>query len=138
MNRIKISMLSCVLGTVLITLVVAAPVAQATDANPWTLVPSQNVGTGPNAFLSVAAISANNVWTVGYSTTGSVRQTLIEQWNGISWNVVPSPNPTGSNINTHGAVTAISANDIWAVGEYFNSSTNNDQTLSEHCDGTSG
>ena len=47
-------MLSCVLGTVLITLLAAAPVAQAADANPWILVPSQNVGTGANAFLDLA------------------------------------------------------------------------------------
>ena len=133
MNRLKIS--SCILGTLLAVLFVTAPVVEA-SSGAWTLVSSPNVGSGNNDLLGVAAVSANNVWAVGYSTTGSVRQTLIEQWNGTSWNVVTSPNPTGSTISTLGAVTVISANDIWAVGEYLNSSSV-DVTLAEHWNGTS-
>src|SRR5258706_5160860 len=38
---------------------------------------------------------------------------LIEHWNGSSWSVVSSPN--GSNELY--AVAAVSANDVWAVGQ---------------------
>src|SRR5439155_2016741 len=83
-----------------------------------------------------AAVSANDVWAVGYYTVfGSADHTLIEHWNGASWGIVPSPNP-GSNNYLYGVV-ALSANDIWAVGEYIDSSGVYRRTLVEHWNGTS-
>ena len=42
----------------------------------------------------VACTSATNCYAVGGSTNASsVASTLIEQWNGHGWAVVPSPNP---------------------------------------------
>jgi len=50
-----------------------------------------------------------------------------------SWSVVPSPNP--STYNYLNGVTAISANDAWAVGYY--DGTGVDGNLTEHWNGTS-
>ena len=50
------------------------------------------------------------MWAVG--STGS--QSLIEHWDGTSWNVVSSPKLSKGGSLT--AVTAISTNDVWAVG----------------------
>jgi len=101
----------------------------------WNLVCSPNVGT-KSQLNGVAAVSASDVWAVGFSTTsGGVQQTLIEQWNGTSWNVVSSPN-VGTSNNVLNAVAVVSATDIWAVGSSTNSS-GAFQTLIEHWNGTS-
>jgi hypothetical protein len=81
----------------------------------WNIIASPNTGT-QSQLNGVAAVSASNVWAVGFSTPSSgVRQTLIEQWNGSSWNVVTSPN-VGTSSNQLSAVAVVSASDIWAVG----------------------
>src|SRR5438045_3059666 len=47
----------------------------------WSIVPSPNVGSGNNSLASVAAISANDVWAVGYYTLTDRYQTLTEHWD---------------------------------------------------------
>jgi len=71
----------------------------------------------------------NNKWAVGTSYINNTQQTLIEHWDAITWGIVPSPNLSG--VNALYRVTAIAANDIWAVG------TASVNTLVEHWDGTS-
>ena len=65
----------------------------------------------------VAAVSANDIWAVGYSSDPSTgaSHTLTEHWDGTAWSVVPSPDTTtGLNILT--AVTALSTGNVVAVG----------------------
>ena len=64
----------------------------------------------------------------------SPSQTLIEHWNGTSWSIVSSPNPGAGGLN---GVAIISATDIWAVGAFFNTTSNITQTLIEQWNGTS-
>ena len=52
-----------------------------------------------------------------------------------NWTVVSSPN-SGSSFNELNGVAVVSANDIWAVGDYTNS--NIYQTLIEHWNGSPG
>ncbi|HJU44995.1 MAG TPA: fibronectin type III domain-containing protein [Vicinamibacterales bacterium] len=88
------------------------------DGTQWTIVPSPNPGDQVNALLGVAALSATDVWAVGYwFGTGSEANidTLILHWDGIGWSQVPSPNIAGV-ANQLAGVTAISSSDIWAVG----------------------
>lgn len=103
----------------------------------WSIVHSPNPTGILHVLNGVAAVTPNNVWAVGdyYSTSQSAYLSLIEHWNGTNWQVVPSPSENYiTNLN---AITAISANDIWAVGttEPANSATG--FTLIEHWDGTS-
>lgn len=109
----------------------------------WKIVPSPNVGTGTygNQLKSVAVVSANDVWAVGFSphpsgTPQYIQQTLIEHWTGSSWNVIPSPNPAGNTYVELNGVAAISANDIWAVGHGGDPSSIPLRTLTEHWNGT--
>jgi hypothetical protein len=109
----------------------------------WKIVSSPNVGTGThgNRFNAVAVVSANDVWAVGFSPHPSgtplyIRQTLIEHWNGSSWSVVASPNPTGKTDVVLNGIAAVSANDVWAVGHSGDASSIPLQTLTEHWDGT--
>ena len=108
----------------------------------WRIVSSPNVGTGTygNQLNGVAVVSANDVWAVGFSPHPSgtplyIRQTLIERWNGNSWSVVASPNPTGDTDVVLNGVAAVSANDIWAVGHAGDASSI-PQTLTLHWDGS--
>ena len=103
------------------------------DGAHWQIVKSPNPGSIYNSLYAVTAVSATNVWAVGYyvNTTG-VTQTLTEHWNGTSWSVVKSPSP-GSGDDLRG-VAAVSANDVWATGYTFNGSSI--QTLVEHWNGT--
>ena len=92
---------------------------------------------GQRAWLNgVIAVAANNVWAVGTRSVRpahgrwSVFQTLIEHWDGSTWKRIPSPNigPATNKRTRKGwepasdnrlvGVTAVSARNIWAVGEY--------------------
>jgi hypothetical protein len=106
---------------------------QTTSCGAWNVISSPNVpGSGENNLLGVTAVSDKNIWAVGYYI--GTPKTLIEHWNGTSWNVVPSPSP-GSGYNMLRGVTAISASNIWAVGYYVNIGTSNFQTIIEHWNG---
>ena len=144
---IKVAMLLSVVTVLLSALSLATVEAKAAPAsgkvfqNPlsstscgqWSVVPSPNPNVVPSGLSGVAAVSATNVWAVGYyvNTTG-VTQTLTEHWNGTSWSVVKSPSP-GSGDDLRG-VAAVSAHDVWAVGS-DNNSNNVFQTLTEQWNG---
>jgi hypothetical protein len=68
----------------------------------------------PAALGSVATASAGNAWASGFSTNAlsGRRQTLMLHWNGASWRVVRTPDPTH---NFAGWVAA-AGGQAWAVG----------------------
>jgi hypothetical protein len=111
------------------------------NGNAWTVVPNPNPGLARDQLVSVVALSRNNVWAVGNACdTGdcfaSVGRTLVEHWNGTSWQVVPSPN-AGAGFNDLSAVDASSPNDIWADGSYCEDvDCNVSKPLIEHWDGS--
>jgi len=134
----KMTMLPCMLAIVLVGLFLRSGTAAASPSNcgSWSIVASPDAGLY-DELDGVAAISANDVWAVGFITelNGSDNQTLIEHWNGSQWKMVSSPNPGSLRNQLHG-VAAISANDVWAVGYSFNSGSSYSQALFEHWDGT--
>lgn len=106
------------------------------NGTSWSVVKSPNVGTIWNELFGVATVSASNVWAVGdYVNTSGFDQTLIEHWNGTQWSIVPSPND-GPQDNLLHSIVAVSANNIWAVGESNYFSYLSGKTLIEHWDGT--
>jgi len=103
----------------------------------WSILPTPNPGTVDNELQSVSTLSANNVWAVGSYRGTNGREfgfasSLILHWDGTGpqggWEVVPNPNP-GSQSDALYAVDALSASDIWAVGNY--EETTSLQTLVE-------
>ena len=84
------------------------PLAVHFNGMSWSAVPTPAVKGG--SLSGVAAVASHDVWAVG--STGS--QSLIEHWDGTSWNVVSSPKLSKGGSLT--AVTAISTNNVWAVG----------------------
>jgi hypothetical protein len=113
--------------------------AQHWDGSAWTVVATPNAATGTsdyNLLRGVAAVSTNSVWAVGYAGNASSAgdRSLIEHWAGAGWQIVPSPNPYTSQ-HLYGAA-AVSATDIWAVGQYFNQSPYRHGALIAHWNGS--
>jgi hypothetical protein len=98
------------------TLGMEQPLVQRWNGAQWTTVPSPSVSRG--RLYSVTAVSANDAWAVGsYYTAEDIERYLIVRWNGVTWNTVQGPD-LGTNFNNLRSVTAVSANDVWAVGYY--------------------
>jgi hypothetical protein len=105
------------------------------DGAAWTVVPSPSPGSYSNYLFGVTAVSADDVWAVGqYANPEGPMKTLVEHWDGAAWTVVPSPNEGIGGNNLVGA-SAVSADDVWAVGYYASSSRGPNQTLVEHWNG---
>ncbi len=106
------------------------------DGSAWTTSSSPSPGSTGSQLNAVAALAANDAWAVGLFTDDNfIANTLVEYWDGASWNVVPSPN-NGGNGSYLQSVTALAADNIWAVGYYIDDNLVN-ETLVEHWDGTS-
>jgi len=102
----------------------------------WLSTPSQSP-LGDDNFEGVAVIADGDVWGVGRSG----RLTLTEHWDGNSWTVVPSPNgnpmpaPLRRDANQLRAAAALSSDDVWAVGYFYENDAFTQRTLILHWDG---
>src|SRR5581483_3103344 len=86
------------------------------DGTRWIIVPSPNPAGPklPNQLFDVAAVAANDAWSVGAVTTDY--RPLILHWDGSIWRAVA--NNCGGKYNELHGITALSVADIWAVGEF--------------------
>jgi hypothetical protein len=114
-----------------------ARVAAAPACPGWVAVRPPDPGAQIDALFGVAVLSAANVWAVGdYTDASGLYRTLIEHWNGKSWSLVgsPAPGPGSSYLNS---VSAVSATNIWATGDYSAESggITSDRTLVLHWNG---
>ena len=108
------------------------------DGATWTEFSAPHMNGGfANQLDGVADISPTDAWAVGsFSGTtilgpGPEQELVIEHWDGTQWSVFPSPPFNNPNVIAElSAITAISANDIWAVGGAEGGN------LFEHWDGT--
>lgn len=95
----------------------------------WILTPTAippDPRTTGTELDSVAALSANNAWAVGYfyqAEQGRVAGVpsagvAVEHWDGTQWSLVANPAEAldGAFLN---AVKALSPTDVWAVGAQF-------------------
>src|SRR5215212_1239427 len=81
------------------------------------IVPAPNPSQDNNFVQDVAVISPNDVWIVGYYDGDNFSvHSFTMHWDGSVWSHVPSPNPD-LDFTTLSSVDAVSANDVWAVGE---------------------
>ena len=85
------------------------------DGSHWSTVAAPGKGSTSDLW-DVDAISKTNAWAVGYwvDSQGHTK-TLTEHWDGHVWKIVTSPNK-GSDANTLHGVSAVNANNVWAVG----------------------
>jgi S-layer family protein len=97
------------------------------DGTSWTRVPSPNVGSQRNELSAVTAVAPDDVWAVGWWTDSAIGYNgLILHWDGTQWEVAYGLNQ-GNSPNTYGVylegVSAASANEVWAVGRNYISSS---------------
>jgi hypothetical protein len=97
------------------------PLIERWTGKAWQLVPVPAPANASSSLNDVVALSASNAWAVGWSvpkgTDEDIPVPLVEHWNGHTWRIVPVPHgPLTHNGSDLRAVTAVSANDIWAVG----------------------
>ena len=94
------------------------PLALHWDGVRWTRVPVPNPWEAGAELNGVAAISSDDVWAVGARpTTPGLYESIIQHWDGVAWNVVPTPHP-GSDDALSGIV-AVSASNVFAVGYFY-------------------
>jgi hypothetical protein len=87
---------------------------------------------------AISAVSANDIWILGHALNRSTGVFTSEtlNFNGTSWTAVPLQQPNATNFGLN-SLSAISATDIWAVGQVRPSSTAaNGSPLIEHYNGT--
>jgi hypothetical protein len=101
------------------------------DGHRWRVVRTPDLGERGTALNDVAVVGTNDVWAVGQSTppdNAGASQALVDHWDGLRWEHVPTPDVGPSQLL---ALAAISRNNVWAVGNQIK------DTLIEHWDGTS-
>ncbi|MGA7733200.1 MAG: S-layer homology domain-containing protein [Chloroflexia bacterium] len=104
--------------------------AERWDGTEWNVIPGPETGiTDTHIFLDIDAISHDDVWGVGYYLSEGFPHALTEHWDGSEWRIIPNPNvsPNGSEL---WGVSAVSSNDVWAVGHSYGRAT-----LTMHWDG---
>ena len=86
----------------------------------------------------VSCVTATTCFAVGEGSTGrplAPVTTLTERWNGRSWTVIPSPNPTGAKNSHLKAVSCTGAKNCLAVGRSAKTKTSG-AALVERWNGT--
>ncbi len=71
------------------------------NGTAWHIVGSPNPSGASDSYLSGVSCTGSTACTaVGYSSSGGVSggsfRTLAEKWNGTTWSIVKSPNPSGA------------------------------------------
>jgi hypothetical protein len=104
------------------------------NGHAWKVIPSPNPAGAISSFLNGVSITEDSVWAVGTTedALGSIHP-LIERWDDGAWSIVASPDSSLQSSNLQ-AVSAISKNDVWAVGNFLNDQ-NQEQALIEHWNG---
>jgi hypothetical protein len=87
----------------------------------------------PGEFMSgVAAVAPDDVWALG--TDGALP--LILHYDGVDWSVAPAPQPPGLG-GRLAAALALGADNVWAVGQSFESDGDS-RTFVIHAPNTTG
>jgi hypothetical protein len=115
-------------GTVLQTLI------ESLSGSTWSIAASPNTSTSQNNELdAVSCSSAASCVAVGDYEGPTTNQTLVETFDGGSWNITSSPNTSASENNFLYGVSCTSASSCVAVGIH---ETPYQQTLVETFDGS--
>lgn len=98
--------------------------AEVWNGTAWKVQSTPNPsGSSGLALGAVSCRSATACVAVGnYDNTSGTEVTLAEVWNGTSWKVQSSPNPTGAEVSALFAVSCSSTSACTGAGYYTNSS----------------
>ena len=111
--------------------------AEQWDGTSWSIVSTAPPKGGSKVRLDgVSCASATSCLAVGsYSAAGKTR-TLIERWDGSTWQIVASPNPTTAVTAYLNGVSCASLTSCVAVGGHVETGTDHGGALIERWDGS--
>jgi hypothetical protein len=92
------------------------------NGSAWTREDVPDEATAGADLHGVSAVSASAQWAAGARTGTASLQTLTLRNTGSGWDLVPSPNVGTDKINFFNDISALSATNAWAVGEYDSNS----------------
>lgn len=112
------------------------PLVEHWDGTKWSII-SSSAFPQYGLFEAVTAVSPHDIWITSASSEvgdpalsgGTPDEGTLLHWNGTQWQSVPQPQQT-----TLTSFSAITANDIWAIGEVFIGNTSSN--VIAHWDGT--
>ena len=119
-------------------------VAERWNGKTWSTTPiatpagTYDVGLfGVSCPSATVCIASGSVELTNSHGGLGVTKTLMERWNGKTWSITPSPNPSGDVDWTEGAVSCASPTNCFAVSDYTpDSNAHASSTLIEHWNGT--
>ena len=106
------------------------------DGNAWSVVTIETLtGSTETSLFGVSCPSATDCFAVGFyqPSIEAPLRTLVEHWDGSSWSVMTSPNPTSTKA-IMSDVSCPRTNSCVAVGQYLRGTTG--KTLVEGWSGT--
>ena len=104
------------------------------DGTKWTWTPTVNSGPNFTTLFGVAA-TPGHAWAVGVALDAKFEaHSVVESWNGSRWTIAPAPRLDTSRDLLFSAA-AVSADDVWAVGDQQSEATGKFSALIEHWDG---
>ena len=111
--------------------------AEARSGSNWQVQTTPNPsGTTEARLESVSCPSTTSCIAVGYAAvSSSPALTLAERWNGTTWSVLTTPNPSGSTEAHLESVSCTSSEACTAVGNSWNGTEN--KPLAERWNGSS-
>ena len=120
----------------------ANPLMESWNGTTWTLDPLALPGGEGGGLFDATCVNGSDCWAVGAvvgSGSGNPTGTLVEQWNGTSWSVVPSPTPSGPDVvgAILSSVSCTSASSCMAVGYATDAGGNNLSDVVEQWNGSS-
>jgi hypothetical protein len=113
----------------------SAPLTAHWDGASWTSVPAPR-SNNKTYLLDVAAVSSNDAWAVGFSTTGGALGCcggVLMHWDGSQWNRQTDI----AEARVLQGVMALAADDAWAVGSTMDVAGGMRYGWSIHWDGSS-
>jgi hypothetical protein len=116
--------------------------AERWNGSSWAVQTSPNPsGAGAIELTGVACTGASECIAVGYYTSsGAVffpDKTLAERWNGSSWSIQTTPNPSGATAAILDGISCSAGTACTAVGGYSTTTNLPNQTLAERWNGAS-
>ncbi len=100
---------------------------EAWNGTTWTFQNTPNPrGATYSALDAVACVSAADCTAVGYYYANGAQNptAFAEGWNGKTWTIQATPNPSGADNSSLTGVSCSSATTCMAVGDYVNGSGN--------------
>ena len=89
------------------------------DGTSWSIVATPNPnGATDTGLRDVSCPSATNCYAVGSYSTTTATKTLVEHWDGSTWAIEATPNPSGSNEAVLSGVSCPGPTTCFAVGAF--------------------